>query len=97
MFPLKIFKIAESSMEPTLRSGDFVLVNTLARPKVGDVIVARHPTEEKLLTKRVAEISSPTKIFVLGDNAAQSQDSRHFGEIDRELVVGKVLRVMKSG
>jgi signal peptidase I len=29
--------------------------------------------------------------FVMGDNRAQSVDSRAFGEIDRRLILGKVV------
>ena len=32
--------------------------------------------------------------FVLGDNSAESTDSRHFGPVSREKIVGKVVRIV---
>jgi signal peptidase I len=32
--------------------------------------------------------------FVLGDNSTQSIDSRHIGPIQREAIVGKVMRIV---
>ena len=39
-------------MYPTLKSGDVVLVNTLRKPKKGDVIIIENEAEDKLLVKR---------------------------------------------
>lgn len=87
-------------MEPAYRAGDRLLVNRLAYatspPQVGDVIVLRDPEHRsRLLLKRVAEPWSErpgSRVFVLGDNAGQSRDSRHFGAIKRSLIIGKAWR-----
>ena len=36
-------QIAGQSMDPTLSAGDVVVVDRKATPKVGDVVVCRHP------------------------------------------------------
>lgn len=90
------FKIQDKSMEPTFKSGDYVIVNKLAykfgKPSRGDVVVIKHPVEkDKFLLKRVSVITNSNKFYVVGDNRDFSQDSRHFGAVDKELIVGKVL------
>jgi len=95
MFPITRFKIEDRSMEPTLKSGDYVFVNKLAYvfgdPSKGDVVVLIHPEEKnKFLIKRISLVTSSDEYFVVGDNKGFSQDSRHFGPIKKELIVGKV-------
>ena len=36
----------------------------------------------------------PDEYFVLGDNSAESTDSRHIGPVPRELIVGRVMRIV---
>lgn len=90
-------------MEPGLRHGDYVLVNRLAylfgEPSKGDVVVLRCPEdEEKFLIKRVAFSPSPGEYFVMGDNVKRSRDSRHFGPVKMERIIGKVmLRIGREG
>ncbi len=88
------FKIADRSMLPNFEEGDFVLIEkfsySLGKPRENDVVVLRHPHSKKYLLKRVAKTINGT-IFVEGDNKAESVDSRQFGPISRNNVVGKVL------
>lgn len=92
--PLVRFRVKDRSMEPALREGSSVLVNRwaylLRGPAVGDLVVAKHPTEERFLVKRVAEVE-PDGCFLLGDNEEHSVDSREFGRVGNDLIVGKVL------
>ncbi len=95
MWPLSRFRIDDNSMSPALSPGDYVLVNRWAYafrlPSVGDVVVLRPPTSrDRFLVKRVARITDSGGVFVLGDNAERSQDSRHFGPVSRHHIVGKV-------
>ena len=88
------FRVEDSSMEPILRPGDYVIVNRLANvfgnPSKNDVIVLRDPLQkDKFLIKRIADIRS-SEYFVIGDNKEISQDSRYFGPVKRNLIVGKV-------
>ena len=82
-------------MEPSLRPGDYVLVNRWAYrrrdPEPGDVVVIRDPEADgQFLVKRVMSGDRLTGLFILGDNAAHSRDSRAFGMVPVHLVVGKV-------
>ena len=96
---LMLFKVADKSMEPTFKTGDYILVNRLAyvfgKPSKGDVIVLKHPEEEQLLLKRVS-LATRGKCFVVGDNEERSADSRHFGAIDNSLILGKMLTHIKK-
>lgn len=101
MFPLSRFRVADASMQPTLRSGDYVVVNTWAyrsrAPRAGDIVVLRHPRQPALcIVKRVAGTPSKDEVFVVGDNADESEDSRAFGTVRRKLIVGKVWLRLKS-
>ncbi len=82
-------------MEPVLHAGDYILVNRWAyrhrEPAAGDVIVLRNPeAPTQFLVKRVMSADPMTGVFVLGDNAAHSRDSRQFGMVPIHLVIGKV-------
>ena len=94
------FKIEDKSMEPTLKPGDYVIVNKLVyvfrKPKENDVVVFRHPKEKKkFLIKRIYSVNG-NKFFVVGDNKSYSTDSRHFGSIDKSLIVGKMFLHIKK-
>ncbi|MBI2005539.1 MAG: signal peptidase I [Candidatus Aenigmarchaeota archaeon] len=96
MFPIMRFKIEDRSMEPAFKSGDYVIVNKLAyifrNPSKEDVIVFRHPKEKnKFLIKRISLVTNSDEYFVVGDNKNFSQDSRHFGPIKKDLIIGKFL------
>lgn len=98
-FPLARFRVEDISMEPTLKAGDYVIVNKLSylfkKPSRGDIIVFKHPNNGRFLIKRIAEVKD-SEFLVLGDNKEFSTDSRHFGAIDRNLVVGKVWLQVKQ-
>lgn len=76
-------------MLPTLEPGDVVLA---ARRQVrcGDVVVIRHPSAlHGVWVKRVRELSE-LQVFVVGDNLAESSDSRTHGRIALDDVLGVV-------
>jgi signal peptidase I len=98
------FRVADCSMAPTLLPGDRLYVDPAAfreyPPARGDLVVVRDPTlASRFLVKRVAFLAgeSPTtegppvparSVYVLGDDPAQSRDSRAFGAVPLEQVVG---------
>ncbi|WP_137993402.1 nickel-type superoxide dismutase maturation protease [Streptomyces vilmorinianum] len=88
-----LFGIAEVtgvSMVPTLLHGDQLLVHYGARLRPGSVAVLRHPLQQDLLiVKRLIERQG-AGWWVLGDNPDTEGDSRVFGAVPAELVLGRV-------
>ena len=88
-FPLQRFTISGNSMLPTLKSGQDVLVRCwFINPKAGDIVVIKHGVRE--IVKRIQTIRD-RKYFVIGDNKKESTDSRKFGPIKKEQIIGKVI------
>ena len=99
-------RVVNNSMKPTLQPGDLVLVDPhtyhCSLPQVGDIVVAFHPTQfqpEKIeqplkIIKRVAanpiENSAPGYYFLASDNPHEGSDSRMFGRIAANHIVGRV-------
>lgn len=80
------------SMNPTLRDGEVVLVDREAKIEVGDIVVAKHPVEQRSeIVKRVERINEHGHYVLIGDNLDESNDSRHFGAVTREYIKGKVV------
>ncbi len=91
--PLGIFRVANRSMEPTLHDGDYVLVNNwfnVNGVKAGDVVVLRHPKKDFYIIKRVSGTSG-NYCEVRGDNMPVSQDSRDFGRVNKNSIIGKFI------
>jgi nickel-type superoxide dismutase maturation protease len=79
-------------MLPTLRPGDRLLVARIGRPRPDDLVVLRDPrVPARLLCKRVVS-TDVSHIVVRGDNPDASTDSRVFGPVPLEWVIGRVLR-----
>lgn len=77
------------SMLPALGDGDRLLVRVTRRVRPGDVVVVRDPaTPSRLVVKRAAELRQGA-VIVLGDNPSESRDSRSFGPVRRDLIVGR--------
>ncbi len=79
-------------MFPTLHSGQDVVSFNWAylgrKPKIGDIVVIKHDGKE--IVKRVQSIHD-RKVFIEGDNETESTDSRAFGAINLDQIVGKVI------
>ncbi|TLZ54226.1 MAG: signal peptidase I [Methanobacteriota archaeon] len=95
MFPFRRFRVQDESMRPTLEPGDYVLVNRWAyrfqSPKPGDLVVVRDPeTLDRFLVKRVSDAAGPSQVHLAGDNQPLSRDSRAFGPVSIDRIVGKV-------
>ncbi|WP_329122717.1 nickel-type superoxide dismutase maturation protease [Streptomyces sp. NBC_01465] len=90
--PWGIAEVMGASMLPTLRQGDQVLVHYGAQLRPGDVAVLRHPLQQDLLiVKRLIERREDVGWWVLGDSLAENAlDSRVFGTVPDELVLGRV-------
>lgn len=84
--------MVENSMLPTFREGDEVLVAVgEKRPfSPGDIVIAQHPLKEIKLIKRVDRVLADGRLFLLGDNPAESSDSRAFGPVVQQMIIGRV-------
>jgi nickel-type superoxide dismutase maturation protease len=86
------YLVEGNSMLPLLKNGDLVLVAKDAEVKVGDIVIAKHPLERNSeLIKRIERINEHGHYFLVGDNLAESNDSRHFGAVAKEYIKGKVV------
>ena len=130
MFVVQPTKVRGQSMEPTLHSNEYLLVEKISYrlrpPRRGDVVVFKYPRDEsENYIKRVIAVPGETveivsgrvyingqplvepyllqlpresmpptriaegKLFVLGDNRLNSNDSRAFGMVDASEIVGR--------
>ena len=85
---LLVRRVAGDSMLPTLKPGQLILAVGFGAPKCGEVVIVFHQGLEKI--KRVTR-QTADQLFVEGDNAAKSTDSRHFGWLSRTSVVARVV------
>jgi hypothetical protein len=76
-------------MMPTLRPDEFVLVDLGRRPTVGAVVLAADPRNGRDIVKRVVKIEGG-KVWLGSDNPAEGTDSRQFGPVGAESVLGVV-------
>ncbi len=83
-------------MLPTLKPGQDVLCFNWAyifsKPKKGDIVVIRHQGKE--IIKRIQKVHD-REYFVEGDNKEESVDSRNFGPIEKQEIIGKVILVVR--
>jgi signal peptidase I len=96
--------VEEGSMSPALLPGDWLLLDPTCRewPRRGAIVVFREPGTQTLAIKRVAARSGDRvrisqgilhlagdEAWLLGDNPGPSVDSRRYGPVSRELLVGR--------
>ena len=103
------FMISEGhSMYPAIKPGAMLLVckgfyglrlpgsgNYLLRwrtPQKGDVVVFFTPLGE-IAVKRCGDIIPGNMFFALGDNSPQSYDSRNYGPVPDDKIIGSVLGI----
>ena len=103
------FMIAEGdSMVPAIKPGTILLVcrifygiklpgsqNYLLRwgiPKEGDVVVFYTPLGETAV-KRCGKSPEDGFFYAIGDNSSYSYDSRNYGFVSNDSVIGRVLRI----
>jgi nickel-type superoxide dismutase maturation protease len=91
-WPLTRVAVAERSMEPALRPGDWLLVRRTRRVRVGQIVLARHPGLPDLLIVKRAARKVPGGWWLESDNPdAGAVDSRRFGPVPGLLIEGRVL------
>ena len=86
-------------MAPTLRPGDQVFWNPKAYdhtpPTLGELVIAQDPRlPQRYLVKRVTAIQGRDQDLreyeLSGDNPRESTDSRHFGRVRPDQILGQV-------
>ena len=99
------FIVEGESMAPTYKSGDRLLVSSIpllfSKLYRGDIVIIQHPKDEtKEIVKRIIGVAGDKiegqeigedESYVLGDNKNKSEDSRHFGLVKKNQIIGKVL------
>ncbi len=142
LFVFEVYYIPSSSMENTLKKGDYILVskihygprlprnimeipiinifahtllpsekirkltlsdkpykrvNLFSKVKKGDVIVFNTPFYQSgFSVKRCAKVPKNALYYMLGDNPKQSTDSRSWGLLQEDHIVGKAICVLYS-
>ena len=92
----KGFLVEGNSMLPTLKNGDAILIKTGAKCAVGDIVLAQHPFKQSVkIVKRIERIDAAEKYFLVGDDPAESTDSRAFGAVSLKLIKGKAICRLK--
>lgn len=72
-------------MEPTLRDGDWLLVDPDARPELGDLAVAHDGPW--LVVKRVVDIDDSDRLTLASDNPAHA--GQRIGPLEPSVVIGR--------
>jgi signal peptidase I len=93
---LFVRRVTGDSMLPTLRPSKLVIVSgPRCRYHIGDVIMFQHNGLDKIkrLTDQRSQSASDGRleVYMLGDNTAGSTDSRHFGWVPVNVIIGKVI------
>lgn len=81
------YRVSGDSMEPSFHNGQWLIVNRISQPKVGDVVVFRFGNTE-LLKRIIKPVDDGW--WVEGDNKDHSTDSRSFGPVPKQAVIGKL-------
>ena len=95
--PIRRVTVRGESMRPGLEPGDRLVVVGLLRGRPGDVVAVVDPrtdrrTGGRVLVKRVAAVDpGDGRVTVLGDNPGASTDSRTFGPVRPERVLGRAV------
>jgi nickel-type superoxide dismutase maturation protease len=91
-WPLLRAEVAEPSMVPALRPGDWLLARRTRRIRPGQIVLARHPGDPGMLLVKRARRRVDGGWWLESDNPyAGAVDSRRFGPVPETLIVGRVL------
>ncbi|WP_028863805.1 S26 family signal peptidase [Psychromonas aquimarina] len=98
-----VYVVPSQSMQPSLKTGDYILVDSwqylTAPPQINDIVIFTRTNQKHFFVKRVGKWDkqpeqSADLLYVLGDNAAMSIDSRAFGPIQVSNIRGQVKMIL---
>jgi phage repressor protein C with HTH and peptisase S24 domain len=81
-------RVSGNSMVPTLHDGQLVVGRQTRDLAAGDVVIVSHNGLEKI--KRI-ERHEGDLVYLLGDNPAESTDSRSLGWLPAKTILAKVI------
>ena len=91
---LRMIKVTGESLSPLFHEGDYVLITTIPfvvnKIKAGDMVVFQHPSYGTLIKQVERADREQGTLSVIGINP-NSVDSRRFGPIRRQDVIGRVI------
>ena len=93
-------RVVGDSMKDIISAGDLIIYKKINLKnidlEVGDIVVASHPKiKNKLIIKRIYRIYQ-NKFDLRGDNFLFSNDSREWGLIQLDLIIGKVEKIFRK-
>jgi len=85
----KILRVSGASMAPTLPEGSVIAVRRSdgGLPSLGQIVVVRDPHTGRRLVKRCSSHGANT-FAVCSDNPHEARDSRSFGPLSRQHLIG---------
>lgn len=92
--PGSIALVLKSAYGLKVPGGPYLLL--WKQPVAGDIVATNNPVTGNAIIKRVISAlpglaPREPSLFIMGDNAAESLDSRSFGLVPVESVIGRVL------
>lgn len=88
---LDTVRVDGQSMSPGIRHADLLLVLRGAPVRPGDVVLLRRPDQPHVVVVKRAVTRLTRGWWVAGDNPSLSDDSRTFGVVPGDMVLGRVL------
>ena len=91
MLAFTTVRVVGPSMEPAVRNGQWWIVRKGPALRPGDVVLMQHPQRPHLSVVKRLHRREGDGWWVLGDNPAESDDSRQFGAVADDLIVGRLV------
>ena len=91
VFSLTTVRVVGPSMEPAVRNGQWGAVRRSAKLRNGDVVLLQHPKRSDLSVVKRLSHREGNGWWVLGDNPRMSDDSREFGVVPDNLIIGRLI------
>ena len=103
MLGVDLYFVPSDSMSPTLKPGQFILVDTWAysdeKPMLNDIVLFTQEVAQQVLVKRISnwpsgQLQQDELWYLRGDNVNRSRDSRFFGGVKTSNILGRVRLVL---